>query len=839
MQKPLITDAAGLAPYLRNVRRLGYHGYDWSADPPCHASSSGMASSFHFGDAEGGGVKIGCWAGCQGPGFVKRIEEALGIRLQVNVNGQLTHQSYRPGIRPSVRSPRPVAPKPPVLEYMVLPAIPAEGPITLEEWFAFPIWFGGAGNKGSRKHVATWQQNGETRTFRHSKPPEEGGVKLARYGGRLPDGQQVQPWDSFEAIEALIAETRELRESERRPCVSFAGDDDTHYPKPIGCVDADFKPDKDPDGIGAAFTAHVRQALIDAGCPMYSSTSGNGFHAIWRLEPWQDGKLRAPVNDGRRFRAWPSNATNLFHGARVEVFAPGDKRLVALWRYRPIANCEPGQVIPVLTYRKIEAILQAAREAARGEVPEPPVVKEAPAPELCRKSERPLTSTPVAQEPRAVVANCTLTDRPVSLLTLTATDCWIPATPQGPAGPWRHTIPEDQGGIRLARYGGESFQPWQSRLEVEREIERRHLDGASPALVLSGDTDCPSDLDLLLLTLDVEDTPLALAQRDRIVAALEGFRPAVFTRPAGPGRHFLARVGLEDMGREYPRVLADAEGCRLRVYAAGSQWGVVLFPDGEITGIGLDRGLPRIPLDVLAQVVKDSAAAPAGQDGKPEHIAAAQCPDGQPVETAPDQDPQFRGAEAQYQDLEVEQDQDLETGNLPPVGGAPNTGSMPLSCGSISEPDSRDVSGRPGDVDQGAEIPADLPAWKVRRVPGLISPGELPGDTDFLFKLLKLARCSTPSVSPVEYWHWMVAEVQRMIAAGAEHNPDDDADLMDRLMDWAGPDGSITDQPIVWHDLGVAISKDPLVVEHDRQNREFAARMIASGAPWGPNWRPN
>ena len=398
MQNPLITDAAGLAPYLRHVRRLGYHGYDWSADPPCHASSSGMANSFHFGDAEGGGVKVGCWAGCQGPGFVKRIEEALGIRLQVNVDGKLTYQSNRPGIRPSVRQPRPVAPRPPDLQYEVLPATPAEGPITLEDWFADKIWFVGAGNKGSRKHVATWRHNGATWTFRHSKKPEEGGVKLARFGGQLPGGEQVQPWASFEAIEALIAETPELRETERRPCVSFAGDADTHHPKPIGCVDADFKPDKDTDGIGAAFTAHVRQALIDAGCPVYSSTSWNGFHALWRMEPWQDGKLHVPVNDGRRFRAWPSDAKQPFHGARVEVFAPGDKQLVALWRYRPIANCGPGQVIPVLTYRKIEAILQAACEAARGEAPEPPVAEEAPVPEPPVVEEAPVPEPPVAEE---------------------------------------------------------------------------------------------------------------------------------------------------------------------------------------------------------------------------------------------------------------------------------------------------------------------------------------------------------------------------------------------------------------------------------------------------------
>ena len=369
MQRPLITDAAGLAPYLRNVNPYNHNGYTWSADPPCHQSSSGTASSFHFGDTPGGGVRIGCWAGCQGPGFVRRIEDTLGIRLQLNVGGKLTHEGAFPGKGPSVRNLPPRPAKPPALGYTVLPATPADGPLTLEDWFDAPVWFVGAGNKGSRKHAATWRQNGETRTFRHSKPPNEGGIKLARFGGTLPDGQQVQPWDSFAAIEALIAATPELRESERRPCVSLAGDEATRYPLPIGCADADFKPDKDQDGIGAAFTAHVRQALIDKGCPVFSSTSFNGFHAAWMMEPWQDGQLRAPTLRGMRFRAWPSDARNPFHGARIEVFAPGDKQLVALWRSRPIANCEPGHVIPVLSYRDFEAILEAARALA--EEPEP------------------------------------------------------------------------------------------------------------------------------------------------------------------------------------------------------------------------------------------------------------------------------------------------------------------------------------------------------------------------------------------------------------------------------------------------------------------------------------
>ena len=381
MQNPLITDAASLAPYLRNVKRWGHNGYDWSADPPCHASSSGAASSFHFGDAADGGVKVGCWAGCQGPGFVKRIEDALGIRLQINIDGKVTYQSSSRGMAPSVRQPRPVASNLPALDYESLPATPAAGPVTLEDWFAARVWFVGAGTRGSGKHAATWQHNGATWTCRHSKQPEDGGLQLARFGGRLPDGQQVQPWASFETIETLIAETPELRETERRPCVSFAGDDDTRSPLPVGCIDADFKPALDLNGIGAAFTAHVRQALIDAGCPVFSSTSGTGFHAPWILAPWGDGKLRAPVTGGKRFRAWPNDAKNPFYGARIEVFAPGDKKLVALWRSRPIANCEPDRVIPVLSFRDISAILRAAREAARCEVPETPVVEDAAAPE--------------------------------------------------------------------------------------------------------------------------------------------------------------------------------------------------------------------------------------------------------------------------------------------------------------------------------------------------------------------------------------------------------------------------------------------------------------------------
>jgi hypothetical protein len=62
---------------------------------------------------------------------------------------------------------------------------------------------------------------------------------------------------------------------------------------------------------------------------------------------------------GRRFRAWPSKPGSEANGVRVEVFAPGDKKLTALWKSRAAAAA----VIPPLTFREIQDLFQEAREA--------------------------------------------------------------------------------------------------------------------------------------------------------------------------------------------------------------------------------------------------------------------------------------------------------------------------------------------------------------------------------------------------------------------------------------------------------------------------------------------
>ena len=366
MQRPLIATAARLAPYLSNVLPLAHNGYAYSADPPCHESKS--RNSFQFGDDPRGGVKLGCWSvGCQSQGWVQRIENRLGIRIQINIDGKLTHQGIHiPGYAaPGSTFPR----KPPAqhkrIDRELLPATPAAGPVTLDDWWNAPIWFVGAGRHMEGKHAATWQAGGKTWTCRHSKPPKEGGLRLARFGGELlvgsGHGQMVQPWASYSAIASLIAATPVLVTEERRPCCSLAGDPETPYPLPIGCIDADFHPEQDPDGVGRAFLNGVKAELISAGCPVFSSTSGNGFHAPWVLRAWPDGKVYAMVEAGKRVRAWPHRPGAHYHGARIEIFAPGDKKLIALWRSRPVANTDPETVIPELGYIDLSRILKAAR----------------------------------------------------------------------------------------------------------------------------------------------------------------------------------------------------------------------------------------------------------------------------------------------------------------------------------------------------------------------------------------------------------------------------------------------------------------------------------------------
>ena len=93
-RRPRIRNAAEFADLLDNVRAAPRGQYDYTADAPCHTSKNpGYGNSFHFGDAPGGGIVMGCWSGCLGNEMAARIEDRLGISLLVRwPNGSLRYR---------------------------------------------------------------------------------------------------------------------------------------------------------------------------------------------------------------------------------------------------------------------------------------------------------------------------------------------------------------------------------------------------------------------------------------------------------------------------------------------------------------------------------------------------------------------------------------------------------------------------------------------------------------------------------------------------------------------------------------------------------------------------
>ena len=357
-----VDSVATLEPYLTGVQPVRWKHYVIKATPPCHSSKSG--ASFYAGDRPGGGVDIACWQpGCQGPGFYKRVGEALGIRILSRPAGTARSASRRAPQRSLVTV------RPPALVWQRLPALSGH-PITLGDLWSAPVFFAGAGTAQEGKHAATWTMGGAAQTFRHSRSPEMGGVRLARFGGEIEHERgnrlyrvQVHPWASFADIETLIANTTQLHKENRRPCLSLAGDDECPNPLALAVIDADYHAESDTEGRGRAYLASVRDELVSAGMPVFNSTNGGGFHAVFRLESAPDGRLYAPIVKGRRLRAFPVDA-GYYSGARLEIFAPGDKRLIAIWRTRAIANVSNETPLPLQDWDRLLKLLEDARADA-------------------------------------------------------------------------------------------------------------------------------------------------------------------------------------------------------------------------------------------------------------------------------------------------------------------------------------------------------------------------------------------------------------------------------------------------------------------------------------------
>ena len=355
----IIESADQLATLLSNVQRGGH--LEYTADPPCHQSASGM--SFHFGDGPNGGVVMTCWnhSGCNGAGWARRVEDALGVRIRyVRPDGTLAYSGGAPSSR--TRPTRPVqAPEgtPRRRTHTRSPASGGARPETLRELLELECWFVGNGKAPGTR--GRWGKPAEA--YRQSKPMEKGGVRLCRYGsngvvveessgGRIYE-VVILPWGRYADIRAKAEVWNLMSPAGRfyRASIALSADKRTPPVTQLAVLNFDYQPGADPDGLGAGARDSILRWLTDAGVPCYRSNSGNGFHGLVLARPdGQDWRTALPL------KKW--------HGAQLEIFPPGSKRLVAFNPEQPTlgpAAAGGGARIPEMTWGELKSALRGAK----------------------------------------------------------------------------------------------------------------------------------------------------------------------------------------------------------------------------------------------------------------------------------------------------------------------------------------------------------------------------------------------------------------------------------------------------------------------------------------------
>ena len=138
----------------------------------------------------------------------------------------------------------------------------------------------------------------------------------------------------------------------------MAGDVDTLSDLDWLVLDIDFKPEgRAMSHFGAGYRDRLLMAAKAAGCPIFSSTSGNGAHILARLAASADG-----VDLGRSMTL-PAAGDPALTGLTVDRFLPGAKALVCLRFERPISDITPDVPVPVLSPSDLFSLLAAGRSS--------------------------------------------------------------------------------------------------------------------------------------------------------------------------------------------------------------------------------------------------------------------------------------------------------------------------------------------------------------------------------------------------------------------------------------------------------------------------------------------
>ena len=261
------------------------------------------------------------------------IDALLGWGSDLPPNGGRLPDAFgAPGVRQSAKAQRGVAwSPPPEPEPTGLRCQPSgKRALTLGDLLDAPRWF------------PSWTVNKAKRGWWFNHPDGTTHIwKQSVDAGRLPDGVDNVRAAAEGVVHRNDADTRdqtvrpqmswddclELLESHDwpagvEPSVALGGTPDYPFEVAVGIFDNDWRPDLDTDGSGRATTRRLRELLVGLGCPVFPSTSGNGFHALVALS---DRSVAESIKDKKESFEPPDIPS--WH---CEFFPPGAKNLVKL-----------------------------------------------------------------------------------------------------------------------------------------------------------------------------------------------------------------------------------------------------------------------------------------------------------------------------------------------------------------------------------------------------------------------------------------------------------------------------------------------------------------------------
>ena len=240
-------------------------------------------------------------------------------------------------------APVPAPPPPPSPSVPLgLPLGTLAPPATLGEFWDTPIWLISSG-----KSPGGFFSQGALHAYRQSRPPERGGVLLARYGGEVYETSpssgrsyrlQVLPWLPYDGIlEVLSAPGGSRFGRDAVPAVSLAGDPACPAGHRFAVLDADYRPELNSSGRCRLLRDRWLQAAQALGIPVFRSRGGEGFHAVFQYSA-------SDMEAGR----WPARkGVKGFGGAvGIDLFLPGSRSMVGVSRDRAIGDYGPDLPLP-------------------------------------------------------------------------------------------------------------------------------------------------------------------------------------------------------------------------------------------------------------------------------------------------------------------------------------------------------------------------------------------------------------------------------------------------------------------------------------------------------------